>query len=96
MSKSCRIAVDRTTSRCIDVNTTSFQRCMPAGSSHAPVHAQRSHYVKITSERPRCDMMTSRRREYEVIWTLCARWVYIYVGTVQLLLVHLQSVKIRK
>ena len=35
---------------------------------------QQAHNIKMTSYQRRCDVITSHRRWYDVILTLCARW----------------------
>ena len=42
------------------------------------IHSQRAHDVKMTSCQPRCDVITSYRRRYNVILAPNARWVYLF------------------
>ena len=37
--------------------------------------SQQAHNIKMTSYQRRCDVITSHRRWYDVILTLCAHWV---------------------
>ena len=39
------------------------------------VRSQQAHDVEMTLYRRRCDVITSHRRQYDIISTLCARWV---------------------
>ena len=39
------------------------------------VGTQQAHNMKMTSYQRRCDVITSHRRWYDVILTLCAHWI---------------------
>ena len=51
-------------------------------------YTQQAHNVKMTSFQRRCDVITSHRRWYDVILTLCALWVC--TRTFKIIFLHLK------
>ena len=56
-----------------------------------PVQSQLAHYIKMTSYQRRCDVITSHRRWYDVILTLCAHWGVYIAWLVCELLLHVST-----
>ena len=54
-----------------------------AVSEHNEVTTQQAHNIKMMSYQRRCDVITSHRRWYDVILTLCAHWVYVTIMLLQ-------------
>ena len=51
------------------------------GSSTTMKHTQQAHSINMTSYQRRCDLITSHRRWYDVILTLCAHLDRLFVAT---------------
>ena len=51
------------------------------GSSSVTLESHWAFGAKMTSYRRRCDVITSHRRLYDVIFTSCARWEVVAIDT---------------
>ena len=51
-----------------------FEEMVPLHRLQSKAESQRTHDVEMTSYRRRCDVITSHRRQSEVILTSCACW----------------------